>query len=210
MAHRGTEWRFNPPAASHQGGVWGRLICSLRRILHSMIGERLVDEETLRTFLVEVEKILNDRPITPVSSVPQDLEALMPNHILLLRRNPSNSPDMFEEEDQYKARWKHVYLLANEFWQRWTKYLPMLQEHQKWLDPKLNFNVGDLVLVTEKNVPRGQWPKGLIEETFPGSEGKVRQITVKTANAVYQRDIRKLCLLEEQLLSRLEQEVKPV
>ena len=55
-----------------------------------MVGERLVDEETLRTFLIEVEKILNDRQITPVSDDPKDLEALTPNHILLLRRNPSS------------------------------------------------------------------------------------------------------------------------
>ena len=42
-----------------------------------MVGERLVNDEELRTFLVEVEKILNDRPITPVSSDPQDLEFLL-------------------------------------------------------------------------------------------------------------------------------------
>ena len=99
MAQRGIEWTFNPPVASHQGGMWERLIRSLRRILHSMVGERLVDVETLRTFLVEVDKILNDRPITPVSSDPQDLEALR-NHILVLRRYPSNLPGVFEEEDQ--------------------------------------------------------------------------------------------------------------
>ena len=54
-----------------------------------MVGERLVDEETLRTFHIEVEKIWNGRSITPVSDDPKDLEALTPNHILLLRRNPS-------------------------------------------------------------------------------------------------------------------------
>ena len=70
-----------------------------------MVGERLVNDEELRTFLVEVEKILNDRPITPVSSDPQDLEALTPNHILLLRRNSSSPPDKFEESDRFKARW---------------------------------------------------------------------------------------------------------
>ena len=118
LTRRGIEWKFNPPAASHQGSVWERLIRSIRRILHSMVGERLVDEETLRTFLIEVEKILNDRPITPVSDDPKDLEALTPNHILLLRRNPSSSPDLFDESDRFKARWKHVRLLANEFWQR--------------------------------------------------------------------------------------------
>ena len=155
MTQRGIEWKFNPPAASHQGGVWERLIHSIRRILHSMVGERLVNEETLRTFLVEVEKILNDRPITPASSDPQDLEALTPNHILLLHRNSSSPPEVLEESDRFKARWKYVHLLTSEFWQRWIKeYLPTLQERRKWLQPKSNFRVGDLVLLADKNAPR--------------------------------------------------------
>ena len=35
-----------PPTASHQGGVWERLVLTIRRILHSMIREHLVNEET--------------------------------------------------------------------------------------------------------------------------------------------------------------------
>ena len=66
LLRRDIQWYFNPPAASHQGGVWERLIRSVRKILHAMIGEHLVNEETLVTFLVEVEKILNSRPITRV------------------------------------------------------------------------------------------------------------------------------------------------
>ena len=158
-----------------------------------MVGERLVNDEGLRTFLVEVEKILNDRPITPVSSDPQDLEALTPNHILLLHRNSSSPPDKFEESDRFKARWKHVQVLSNEFWQRWTKeYLPTLQERQKWLHPKPNFKVEDLVLMVDKNTPHGQWPKALVEQVFPDSEGMVRQVVVRTADGVYRRDVRKL------------------
>lgn len=211
LTRRGIEWKFNPPAASHQGGVWERRIRSIRRILHSMVGERLVDEETLRTFLIEVEKILNDRPITPVSDDPKDLEALTPNHILLLHRNPSSSPDLFDESDRFKARWKHVHLLANEFWQRWTReYLPTLQERQKWLQPKPNYKVGDLVLLADKNLSQGQWPKGLVEQTYPDSEGMVRQVVVRTADGVYRRDVQKLCLLEDQLLGGLEQRPKPL
>ena len=192
-----TEWKFNPPAASHQGGFLVRLIRSIRRISHSLIGERLLNDEALRTFLVEVEKILNDRPITSVSSDPQDLEALAPNHVLLLRRNPSSPPDVFEESDKFKARLKHVHLLANEFWQRWTKeYLPTLHERQKWLCPKSNVGVGDLVLMADKNLPRGQWPKALAKQTFPDSEGMVRQVVVRTADGVYRGDVRKLLFLQ--------------
>ena len=36
----------------------------------------------------EVEAILNDCPITKLSDDPNDLEPLMPNHILLMKGNP--------------------------------------------------------------------------------------------------------------------------
>ena len=203
------QWYFNPPAASHQGGVWERLIRSIRRILHAMIGEHLVNEQTLTTFLTEVEKILNSRPITRVSSDPDDLEALTPNHILLLRPNPCSAPCKLEDSDKFQARWKHVHILANEFWARWVKeYLPLLQERQKWLKQRRNFKVGDLVIMKDANLSRGQWPKALVRETFPDSDGVVRQVLVKSATGVFRRDIRKLCLLEEELLKSIEESME--
>ena len=64
-----------------------------------------------------------------------------------------------------------------------------------------NFGVGDLGLMVDKDVPRSEWPKALVEQVFPDSEGVVRCVTVRTSDGVYQRDVRKLCLLEERLLS---------
>ncbi len=137
------QWYFNPPAASHQRGVWERLIRSVRRILHAIIGEHLT----------EVEKILNSRPITRVSSDPNDLEVLTPNQILLLRPNPCSAPCELEDSDKFQARWKHVHILANEFWARWVKeYLPLLQECQKWLKQRRNFKVGYLVIMKDANL----------------------------------------------------------
>lgn len=86
-----------------------------------MIGEHLVNEKTLTTFLTEVEKILNGRPITRVSSDPGDSEALNPNHILLSRQNPRLAPCELEDSDKFQARWKHVHILSNEFRARWLK-----------------------------------------------------------------------------------------
>jgi len=74
-----------------------------------MIGEHLVNEQTLTTFLTEIEKILNSRPITRVSSDPDDLEALTPNHILLLRPNPCSAPRKLEYSDKFQARWKRAH-----------------------------------------------------------------------------------------------------
>ena len=94
-------------------------------------------------------------------------------------------------------RWKQAQYLADIFWKRsilW--YLPTLQVKQKWLRPRPNLAVGDLVLVVGKNSPRGHWPKGIVQEVFRDRHGTVRQVTVKTATLVLRRDIRKLCLLE--------------
>jgi hypothetical protein len=63
------------------------------------------------------------------------------------------------------------------------EYLPILQERKKWFRPKRNVQVGDLVLIVQENVSHGQWPKGLIEEVFPGKRGHVRQVVVTTATA---------------------------
>ena len=56
--------RRDPPHASHAGGVWERMIRSIRKILRSLLGSQIVDDETLLTRMAEVEKILNDRPLT--------------------------------------------------------------------------------------------------------------------------------------------------
>ena len=103
LLRRDIQWYFNPPAASHQGDVWERLIRSFRKILYAMIGEYLVNEETLVTFLVEVQKIPNSRPISHVSSDLSDLEPLTLNHIFLLRHNPCSAPSEFEEFDKFQA-----------------------------------------------------------------------------------------------------------
>ncbi|XP_013410717.1 uncharacterized protein LOC106173924 [Lingula anatina] len=197
LLRRNIQWYFNPPNASHAGGVWERLIRSVRKIMRSVLGNRLVDDETLITVLTEVEKIMNDRPLIRKADHYYELETLSPNQLLLLRSNPCLPADNFTERDQYNEQWKHAQLIADQFWQRWIKeYLPVLQERQKWLRPAKNFEKGDFVLLIDENAFRGQWPKGLIEETFPDKYGHVRQVIVKTAKGRFRRDVRKLCLLE--------------
>ena len=53
-----------------------------------------------------------------------------------------------------------------------------------------------LVLLVNDNTPRGHWNLGRVLETYPGSDGLVRTVKVKTKDAVYVRPKKKLCLLE--------------
>ena len=63
LRQKGVTWHFNPPLVSHAGGVWERIIRSIRRILTALTTEQTLDDETLSTLLAEVERMLNDRPL---------------------------------------------------------------------------------------------------------------------------------------------------
>ena len=79
------QWHFNPPAASHMGGVWERLIRSIQRILKALLQEQVVNDEALLTFMAEVERILNDCPLVRQENHPDALDPLTPSKLLLLQ-----------------------------------------------------------------------------------------------------------------------------
>ena len=193
---KGTNWHFNPPDCSHAGGVWEHMIRTVQQILFHLTNKQELDDDTLNTFLIEAEKVMNDRPIVKGSCESDELQSLSPNDLLLGRRNPSLPPDDASTRDIYNARWKQTNYLAGVFWNRWLKeYLPLLRLRQKWHKPHRNIQVVDLVLLVER-CPRGQWPKAIVDKVFPGSDGVVRQVLVRTSTSSYMRDVRKLCLLE--------------
>ncbi|KAK7896434.1 hypothetical protein WMY93_021759 [Mugilogobius chulae] len=199
FSQEGIMWNFNTPAASHQGGVWERLIRSVRSVLTSVVGQQTLDDEGLLTVFCEVEAILNDRPLTKVSDDPNDLEALTPNHILLLKGKPVLPPGLFEKSDIYiKRRWRQVQYIAELFWKRWTsEYLLVMQQRQKWTKAKRNLSPGDIVIIADATAPRGSWMMGRVLSTTSDSKGLVRSVRVQTKTSILERPVTKLCLLLE-------------
>lgn len=183
------EWIFNPPSASHMGGVWERMIRSVRQILKAILKEQLVSDEVLSTVMAEAVNILNSRPLTHNSDSPLDEQPLTPNHLLHLRACPSLPPGIFDKDDlSCRRAWRQAQYLANLFWRRWTsEYLPTLLERKKWNTPRRNLAVGDLVLLADESFPRGKWPLGRIVEVMPSRDGLVRTVRVKTSCTVATR-----------------------
>ena len=85
-------WFFSPPYVTHFGGIWERCIRTVRKILQALLREQITDDESLATFMCEVESIMNSRPSTTVSSDPNDNEPLTPNHLLLLKSEVTLPP----------------------------------------------------------------------------------------------------------------------
>jgi hypothetical protein len=193
----GVDWKFNPPGASHFGGIWERMICTIRRVLKSVLHQQQLDDDGLHTVLCEGEAKVNDRPIPQLSEDPNDLEPLTPNHILLLKGKPALPLGLFVKQDLYaKRRWRQVQYISDLFWTRWVQeHLPLLQERQKWNREKRNVVPGDIVIVMDLAAPRGSWLLGRVVETFPDKNEFVRSVRLKTKFYTVVRPVTKLCLL---------------
>uniref|UniRef100_A0A5S6QC57 DUF5641 domain-containing protein n=1 Tax=Trichuris muris TaxID=70415 RepID=A0A5S6QC57_TRIMR len=187
-----------PPSAPHFGGVWERMIRSAKTALHKILNGRTTSDEILLTVFVEVESLLNSRPLTHISIDPSDPEPLTPNHFLLGRPCPHVPPDVVTEIDiSSRRKWRAAQAIVENFWRRWLReYVPSLIERRKWLRARRNLKKGDIVLVVDPRTPHGHWPFGTVIECYPGKDGIVRVAKIKTKHGIYVRPVTKLSLFE--------------
>ncbi|XP_055913262.1 uncharacterized protein LOC129946907 [Eupeodes corollae] len=193
------KWRFIPPAAPHMGGCWERLVRSVKTSLYAILKEVNPSDETLNTLLAEIEQIINSRPLVEVPYHPDEPEALTPNHFLIGRSSASAPISDFDDKDLIlRKRWRMTQRLADHFWNRWRKeFLPNLNQQNKWKTQSgRDVQVGDVVLLFNDNEVRGNWPKGIIDKVFPGPDGKIRVVEVRTSSGTFKRSIVKVCVLD--------------
>lgn len=86
--------------------------------------------------------------------------------------------------------------MLDRFWaRRSTEYLQLLQTRNKWHLSTKPLQIGDLVLVLDERYPPAKWPLARVTALHPGTDGRVRVVTVRTAVSEYKRPIVKLCPL---------------
>ena len=200
------KWIFNPPHSSHMGGVWERMIGVARSILDSMLlgNSKNLTHETLVTLMAEVSAVINSRPITAVSTDPDDPTILSPAMLLTHRNTNFRQQDFsdMDTKDMYREQWKRVQVLTEQFWTKWKRdYLNTLQKRQKWTETVTDVKVGDVVLLKDKDSPRLVWPLGRITKVVPSADGRIRKVTVLVTKnnkiCEYERPISELILLVE-------------
>lgn len=191
-------WHFIPPRSPHFGGLWEAAVKSIKHHLKRLLTDNPLTYEEFYTLLTQIEASLNSRPLTPLSSDPNDCEVLTPAHLILghgLRALPQT--DMTNTKVNHVKRYHHVQRLFQNMWQRWSHdYLHQLQQRTKWrFDKQPEVQIGNLVILREDNVPPTHWILGRITQIHPGLDGKVRVVTVKTRSGLLKRSTAKVCLL---------------
>ena len=105
-ARKGIRWRFNLARAPWWGGMYERMVRSTKRCLKKAVGSRRLTYEELNTVLVEVEAVLNSRPITYIYE--EDTETpLTPSHLFCGRRlldKPEAAEDVNDDEFLLESR----------------------------------------------------------------------------------------------------------
>ncbi|XP_058987609.1 uncharacterized protein LOC131806839 [Musca domestica] len=196
-SREGIDFQFIPPRAPHFGGLWEAAVKSAKQLLLRTTNSASLTHEELETVVIEIEAILNSRPLTPISDDPNDLAALTPGHFLVGEPLTAQvDPSANQWSTSLTSRWKVVSQIRHEFWKRWsTEYLNTLQERRKWSTPSPNVEPGQLVIIKEDNMPVMQWPLGRITRTYKGNDGAVRVVDVKTQNGEIKRAITRLAPL---------------
>ena len=207
LSTKGMIWRFNLERAAWFGGLFEKMIGTVKRCLRKVLGNAKLNFEELTTVLAEIESTVNSRPLT--YQYDDLVEALTPSHLLCGRRlsplseNIDTSFDEAENELQSNMTKRFLYLSRklNHFWNRWRKeYLVDLREFHKLKDARVaNISKGDLVLIQEDNVKRGHWKIGIVEDLITGKDGVIRGAKVRKAggkNETLNRSILKLFPLE--------------
>ena len=195
------EIHFNPPASPHRGGVWERMVGSVKRILEVMLlqsGSQL-DDDSFRTLLAEIMYLINSRPLAVQNLTDSSCsDPITPNHLLTMKKRVLLPPPSdFVKEDIYSIkRWRRVQYLVNVFWSKFrADYMAYLTSRSKWTSPSPNLKPGDVVLVKQDS-PRAHWPLARIIEAEPDSDGLVRQCKLRMPGHKFlDRPVQKLVLL---------------
>ncbi|XP_052753699.1 uncharacterized protein LOC128201271 [Galleria mellonella] len=195
LARQQVVWHLNPPASPHMGGLWESAVRSAKIILTRVIGDRSLVFEELATIFAKVEAALNSRPLVPITNDSNDLDVLTPGHFLIGKPLQALPEEEMTESNLLK-RWQLVRQITQHFWKRWqTEYLHTLQQRPKWLARLPNVQVGDLVLLKESALPPLRWKTARVTRVYPGSDGTVRVVELKTSAGSLLRPVTKICPL---------------
>ena len=171
------------------GGVCKGKIRTARSNLNALLKthRRRLNDEALRTLLIEVEAIVNSRPMT--TEAMNDVQShvpLSPSNLLTMKlKIVMPPPGSFRPADAFcHKRWRRAQHIVNGFWARWRKeFIQSLQEQKLCRSKPGNFQKKDIVLL-KADYNQNNWPMARIIETFLDKHRFVRTIKLRLGDAV--------------------------
>ena len=181
------QWCFHVEKALWWGRFFERLIRSVKNCLKKVVGNSTLILDELSTVIVEVEAVLNSRPLTYIAAEEIE-EPLTPAHLLTERHliglpeaetvlEMNEDPEILVRSDRpsVTARMEHIQCLLKHFWKRWRdEYLVGLRDMHRFNITSggrgCHIALGDIVLVHNEAYPRTYWRLGKVERLIKGRD----------------------------------------
>ncbi|XP_005097006.1 uncharacterized protein LOC101852173 [Aplysia californica] len=189
-------WKSNAPLAPWWEGWRERLIRSTKSGLRKTNGKRSVTRTHLETLIHEVEACINSRPLTYAAEMKNPLT---PSHFLIGRGTPMVSAEItdycrdfadFQRREQVRQN------AIEQFWRVWQNEYIRCLPPMRLRKPNEEMKIGSLALIREEGRPRLQWPLAVVTKLYPGRDGFVRAVELKTGKGKISRPIQRLHKLE--------------
>ena len=174
------------------GGFWERMVRCVKTCLKKHMGRSSLTFEELRTILVEIEAILNNRPLTYVYDDENGVSyPLTPSQLIYGRQltmtTKGRQSEIISTYQSLTKRAQHHTRLLSKFALRWSReYLLSLQEqYQMSSVRKTNQAVlkeGDVVLLRNEGTARCLWKLAKVTQLLPGRDGIIRAAKVQVLN----------------------------
>ena len=199
-AEKQMSWHFSPALTPHWGGVWERLIKDIKRAMKVEMSKRVLPEKVFECVLLQVEDIMNNRPLTHLPVSPDDKAPLTPNHLVKLHPGypfvgGKTQPD--DEESRYYTR--RARIISDKLMTKWVKeYLPIITKQHKLKKPGIGLKISDFVIYTDPTVKPAEWQRGIVINVYTGRDGIARVADVKLTGGkiLEKRSVTRLAKLE--------------
>lgn len=197
IAQEGIEFNFTPAYSPHFNSLAEAAVKSCKHHLKRLLHLTHFTFEEMATCLAHIEAVLNSRPLTPLSSDPNDFSVLTPSHFLIGRPLLAVPyPLMTNAKITRLDRWKRIQFIRQHFWRRFhNEYTSLLQSKSKWFDSRGEVKPGTLVLIKDKATPPLLWSLGRVTKTYPGVDGVTRVAELKTKRGTVRRAFNCICPL---------------
>ena len=187
-----TTWKFIIEHAPWWGGFWERMIRTVKACLQKTISRATLNQDELHTLLVEVESIVNSRPLTYVQDDQDGTNySLTPSHLIYGRRiatSPNTAHfEVVSTHDSLTRRFQHHQRMLNHIINVWKRdYLLHLCECHRLNCKRQNKSVvavGDIVLVKDDMSKRMFWKIAMVKESIPGRDSQIRAAAVRVGDS---------------------------
>ena len=136
VADRRISWKYNVPRAPWTGGFFERMVKSTKSCLKKVLMNNTLTYEELETVLIEVENVINNRPLTYFDTDSTE-DILTPNHLIYGRSLPIANRELPKKpinanKPKFKKRVLYKQKVLQDFRKRWeTEYLASLRATQQ-------------------------------------------------------------------------------